>query len=132
MQSIDWFWPALDGAEPVDGAVSEQRAAFIQERHKAEEHYGAVLANRPVLRARFDALLEVAQRYAVIREEQARRFTIGWPILRRCVPRLGEGLSQMSATEQPEDVFFPSRAELDQVQVGFRQRVEDRRAQWQR
>jgi rifampicin phosphotransferase len=132
VQSIDWFWPAVDAAEPVEGAVSERRAALIQERQKAEEQYGAVLGNRPVVRARFDALLEVAQRYAVIREEQARWFTLGWPILRRCVLRLGEGLSQMSAIEQPEDVFFLRRAELDQVQVDFRQRVEDRRAQWQR
>ena len=132
VQSIDWFWPALDAAEPVDGAVSERRAALIQERQKAEEHYAAVLANRPAVRGRFDALLEVAQRYAVIREEQARWFTLGWPLLRLCVLRLGEALSQTSATEQPEDVFFLSRAELDQVQVDLRQRVEDRRAQWQR
>jgi hypothetical protein len=53
-------------------------------------------ANRPVVRARFDALLEVAQRYAVIREEQTRWFTLGWPVLRRCVLRLGEALSQTS------------------------------------
>jgi len=132
VQSIDWFWPALDAPEPVDGAVSERRAALIQERQKAEEYYRAVLANQPVVRGRFDALLEVAQRYAVIREEQARWFTLGWPILRRCVLRLGEGLSQTSATERPEDVFFLSRAELDQVQVDFRERIEDRRTQWQR
>jgi hypothetical protein len=54
-------------------------------------------ANRPVVRARFDALLEVAQRYAVIREEQTRWFTLGWPVLRRCVLRLGEALSQQVA-----------------------------------
>jgi hypothetical protein len=39
------------------------------------------LANTPQRQARFLALLEVAQRYAVIREQQARQFTLAWPLL---------------------------------------------------
>jgi len=73
------------------------------------------LANRPALRARFDVLLEVAQRYATIREEQARWFTLGWPLLRRAVLRLGEGMHAVGALGRADDVFaFLSRGrELD-------------------
>jgi pyruvate,water dikinase len=129
--SIDWYWPPLGDVDAVTEQAPERRAVLIDERQKAEEPYRAVLAERPVLRARFDALLDVAQRYAVIREEQARWFTLGWPVMRRCVLRLGEGLSQAGAIDQPEGVFFLTRAELDPQHAGVRRIVEQRRVQWQ-
>ena len=65
------------------------------------------------LLSRFDALLEVAQRYAVLREQQARDFTLAWPLLRRCALRLGESLAAARIIDDAEDVFFLTRAELD-------------------
>jgi hypothetical protein len=35
-------------------------------------------------------MLEVSQRYAVVREEQAHEFTLAWPVLRACATRLGQ------------------------------------------
>jgi len=43
--------------------------------------------------------VEVALRYATIREEQARWFTLGWPLLRRAVLRLGEGAEPVNPGE---------------------------------
>jgi pyruvate,water dikinase len=130
--SIDWYWPPLADAEPVDAATFERRSVLIRERQTVEERYRAVLADRPAVRARFDALLDVAQRYAVLREEQARWFTLGWPVMRRCVLRLGERLSGQGAIEQPEDVFFLTRTELDGRETDLSPRVAERRAEWQR
>ncbi len=62
--------------------------------------------------ARFETLLEVAQRYAALREEQARWFTLGWPLLRRCALRLVETIRSRGAVDRAEDVFFLTRAEL--------------------
>ena len=55
----------------------------------------------------------VNQRYAVIREEQARDFTLAWPVLRACVRRLGEHLAvDRHRSPSAEDVFFCTRAEV--------------------
>jgi phosphohistidine swiveling domain-containing protein len=91
----------------------------------------AALGNRPQLQARFRALLQVAQRYAVIREQQARQLTVGWPLLRRCALRLGELLRADGVIDRAEDVFFLTRADLDAHAP--RQDVADRRrAVWER
>ena len=45
-------------------------------------------------------------------EEQARDFTLGWPVLRACVRRLGEHMVATGAIEQTDDVFFCNREEV--------------------
>jgi pyruvate,water dikinase len=131
--SIDWYWPPMgDESNPSDQLPGERRATLVAERQDAERQYRGLLADRPAVRARFDSLLAVAQRYAVIREEQARWFTLGWPLMRRCVLRLGESLVRAGAIGQPEDVFFLSRVELDQPCADMQDAVQHRRAEWQR
>jgi rifampicin phosphotransferase len=73
----------------------------------------------------------VAQRYAVIRERQARDFTLGWPLLRRCALRLGETLAAAGIIDDAQDVFFLTRAELDGWE-DLRNKVADRRQRWER
>jgi rifampicin phosphotransferase len=90
-----------------------------------------VLGDRPRLRARFQALLQVAQRYASIREQQARQLTLGWPLLRGCALRLGELLHADGVIDQANDVFFLTRAELD-TRVPLQELVNRRRATWER
>jgi rifampicin phosphotransferase len=72
-----------------------------------------VLGSRPQLQTRFWALLQVAQRHAVLREHQARQLTAGWPLLRRCALRLGELLHADGVIDRAEDVFFLTRTDLD-------------------
>jgi pyruvate,water dikinase len=90
-----------------------------------------MLADRPEQLSRFDALLEVAQRYAVLRERQARDFTLAWPLLRRCALRLGEILAAAGVLDAAEDVFFLTRDEL-YGQEDLRGVVADRRHRWER
>ena len=133
VQSVDWYRPTLGelGLAGEDPEGRERQREIAAEREAAEGASRAVLADRPELLSRFDALLEVAQRYAVLRERQARVFTLGWPLLRRCVLRLGEALATRGVIDAAEDVFFLARAELegrgDSSDV-----VGDRRLRWQR
>jgi pyruvate,water dikinase len=90
-----------------------------------------VLGDRPQLQARFQALLAVAQRYAILREQQARQLTVGWPLLRRCALRLGEILHAHGVIERAEDVFFLTRTELD-VRTPLQELVHQRRGTWER
>ncbi|MDQ5863001.1 MAG: hypothetical protein M3536_12145, partial [Actinomycetota bacterium] len=55
---------------------------------------------------RFDTLLGLAQHYALLREEQGNDFTLGWPLLRRCLTAIGEHLRDDGVIAAPEDVYF--------------------------
>jgi rifampicin phosphotransferase len=89
------------------------------------------------LLAEFEQLLQVNQRYAVIREEQARDFTLAWPVLRTCVHRLGEHLAATGILTDLEDVFFCTRAEVAARLAGHAEPLQPetltgRRQRWQR
>jgi rifampicin phosphotransferase len=114
VQSVDWYRPTLGelGLASEDPDAQAHQRKIASEREAAEAACRAALADRPKLLARFEALLGVAQRYAALRERQARDFTLGWPQLRRCALRLGEGLAADEAIDDPADVFFLKRAEL--------------------
>ena len=55
-----------------------------------------------------------------IREQQARQLTLGWPLLRRCALRLGETLRTDGVIDRAEDVFYLTRAELDDLLRRYR------------
>ena len=94
-------FPVPSGLVVTPFAQSNQEEVWPRLREAASE-----LADEPQLLRRFDKLLELAQRYAMVREQQARSFTLGWPLLRRCVLRLGEMLVERGTTAEPASVFF--------------------------
>ncbi|HEX8906032.1 MAG TPA: PEP/pyruvate-binding domain-containing protein, partial [Longimicrobiaceae bacterium] len=133
VQSIDWYHPTL-GELGIEGEQLDGRARWrevVAEREAAEEACRTILADVPELLSQFDALLEVAQRYAVLREQQARDFTLGWPLLRRCALRLGEGLAEDGVIDDPADVYFLTRAELGEHE-DLRKAVAERGRRWER
>jgi len=133
VQSADWYRPTLSelGIAGEESEGRERQCEIAAERESAERACRSALAERPKLLDRFDALLKVAQRYAVLRERQARDFTLGWPLLRSCALRLGEGLAARGVMAAAEDVFFLTRAELD-GRGDSSEAVADRRRTWER
>jgi phosphohistidine swiveling domain-containing protein len=133
VQSADWYRPTLGelGLAGEDPDGRERQREIAAEREAAEGACRSVLADRPELLSRFEALLGVAQRYAVLRERQARDFTLAWPLLRRCALQLGEGLAAQDVIGAAEDVFFLTRAELD-GRGDPSGAVADRRRAWER
>jgi phosphohistidine swiveling domain-containing protein len=139
VQSADWYHPvAADlptAAAPLPDAGS-RLARLAAQRATAEHACRAALAGRPRLMNRFEQLLQVNQRYAVIREEQARDFTLAWPVLRTCVRRLGEHLVMAGALDHADDVFFCIRDEVlartTSQAAPLNATVRERREQWQR
>jgi phosphohistidine swiveling domain-containing protein len=133
VQTVDWYRPTageLGWAQPP-GTWARRHEQLATERRLAEAACRAALADHPALQARFVTLLEVAQRYAGLREEQSRLFTLGWPLLRRSVTRLGELLRAAGAIDEAADVFFLKRGEL--ARAGRMQDVvARRRARWER
>ncbi|HET6532629.1 MAG TPA: PEP/pyruvate-binding domain-containing protein [Actinoplanes sp.] len=131
VHSLDWYHPVA--AELVTGhgraAAADRHAELASQRTAAERRCSAALATQPSRQARFERLLRVTQRYAVIREEQARQLTLAWPALRTCVKHLGGQLTEAS------DVFFCTHAELRIALTGTpppAATLTQRRRQWQR
>jgi pyruvate,water dikinase len=136
VQSLDWYHPVAAElpAIPVDhSAVTARHRRLAADREAAQATCRAAL--RPGRRAEFDALLEVAQRYAAIREEQSRDLTLGWPVLRACAARLGQHLTEQQMLARPEDVHFCTWAEIDGAMTGQVKPLDhaaaDRRVTWQ-
>ena len=133
VQSVDWYHPTLGelgfAGEELDDRTRQRE--IVAEREAAEEACRAILADRPKLLSRFHTLLEVAQRYAVLREQQARDLTLGWPLLRRCALLLGEKCAEDGVIDESADVFFLTHAEL-----GGREDLSDvvaaRKRRWER
>jgi len=131
VQSLDWAHPTAGELGWPPPAPSDRHRELAARREALTAQCTAALADRPQLRARFQALLEVTQRYAVIREQQARQLTLGWPLLRRCALRLGQTLHADGVIDQAEDVFFLTRAELG-TRAPLQDVVNRRRATWER
>jgi len=139
VQSADWYQPVaaeLPTADttPVDGG--HRHARLAAQRVMAEHACRAVMASQPSLLAQFEQLLQVNQRYAVIREEQARDFTLAWPVLRTCARRLGEHLAATGALDHADDVFFCAHDEVLAHIAGHAEpidaNVRERRERWKR
>jgi pyruvate,water dikinase len=139
--SVDWYWPTAGEAGPPgpDPHVVERSHALAARRAAAEHACRAALAGEPDLLNQWIRLLRLAQRYAVVREQQAMLFTLGWPLLRECVLRLGGRLVDRGALADPADVFFLTRQELKAglhhdhaSDLNLGARVRSRRAVWQR
>jgi len=133
VQSVDWYWPTAGERRVSEHrpapSVEERRRQLDIKRERAEAACRQALADRPAILARFEALLEVARRYASLREEQAHWFTLGWPLLRRCVLRLGDVAQSTGIVDRSEDLFFLTRSEL-RSPTGRQDTVVRRRAEW--
>jgi rifampicin phosphotransferase len=109
IQSLDWFRPTA-GELGISGGVPRAHAALVADRQRTEEACRATLP--PKQRADFDRLLALAQRYARIREEQVSYLTLGWPLMRRALARLGESCVGRGVIGRAEDVYFLERQEI--------------------
>jgi phosphohistidine swiveling domain-containing protein len=115
VQSLDWVQPTLGErdlprADPQEAAA--RRVRLEADRREAEAEAREALAGDAKLLARFERLLSTAQRFAPLREEQCYYFTLGWPLMRRALHRLGRLLCEQGVLAGAEDVFFLTRAEL--------------------
>jgi pyruvate,water dikinase len=140
---LDWFHPTLgEYSSPCvtcpDPAAQARRGLASTERLKTEAQARSALAHEPKLLVRFEKLLATAQRFGRVREEQVASFTLGWPVMRRALLRLGEILVERGILLTTEDMFFLTRVELlaaltESKTVGsLALEVTERRKLWQR
>lgn len=136
--SADWYWQTL-GESGRSGSPDQpnRRLELIKRREAAETACRHALQNKPELLQQFDVLLGLAQRYARLREEQASWLTLGWPVMRKGVLRLGNAAVARGCIDRAEDAFFLTRTELIAASAGsvtksLSTTVRGRREQWER
>ncbi len=135
--SIDWSQPTLGELDATPAPPSHSaHATLVATRREAETACRHALADEPDLLAAFERRLDLAQRYAVVREDMADELTIGWPVLRHALHRLGEHLVATDAVDDRDDVFFCEHDEVTAAATGgptrnLRPAVATRREQWQ-
>ena len=137
VQSLDWYHPVageLPTINVLDDEAARRRHDLTDQRTDAESRCRQALADRPRLLAEFDQLLRINQRYAVTREDQAREFTLAWPVLRTCARRLGDHLANSGAIGAPDDIHFCTHSEVTAAIAGGASRIDQataRRQEWQ-
>lgn len=137
---------SLDWCHPTHGELASEMAAqqpdrelhgeLVSRRTRAVAECRAALADQPKVLARFERCLAVVDEYAPIREELVRDMTLGWPVMRRALLRLGAVVASHGSVNAPDDVFWLTRAELDAALGGDRTdrrgNIAERREIWTR
>jgi phosphohistidine swiveling domain-containing protein len=121
VQSLDWVRPTL-GEYAVDppgrDAGGEVHRRAVERREATEASCREALAGRGRLLARFELLLQVAQRQAIRRGEVSGSLTYGWPVLRAAVGRLGADLAASRTLPDQDDIYFLTHTELTDAVAG--------------
>ena len=102
---LQWSPPPPERLEAMDG-----------ERAELEARCRKTL--RPAQRERFDHLLALAQRYALVRDEQVLDATLGWPLMRQALQRLGQHLVDAHLLAEPAHVYYLERSEIERALTG--------------
>lgn len=127
VSGLDWVLPTLgELALPHDPEHDARLSRTAADRRAYEAKCRAALGDRPKLAARFEELLAAAQRGHAWRQEQCAELTLGWPVMRAALARLGAILVQRGVIAAAEDVHYLRRDELD-VETPRKAEVEARR-----
>jgi rifampicin phosphotransferase len=117
------FFVSGKGVNPYE---RQQRSAA-----RREEATGAVLARLDPVRARpFRRLLHWAQRVAPIREDALADVGLAWPQLHRMLAEVGRRLQQAGVINQPGDVYWLRRKEIEDGVGKLADQVEQRKQVW--
>jgi rifampicin phosphotransferase len=114
------------GGKGVDPYERQQRSAT-----RREEATAAVLARLDSVRARpFLRLLHWAQRVAPVREDALADVGLAWPQLRRMLAEIGGRLQQSGVINEPDDVYWLRRSEIEDGVGDLADQVEQRKQLW--
>lgn len=124
VRNLDWVDPTVGEGSRIPAVGPADHEVLVQRREAAEARCREALARDRGRLDRFDLTLAVAQRWVPRRERLANALTSAWPVLRRALLRLGEGLVEVGVLDAPDDVFYCTRAEIVAAVHGDATRVD--------
>jgi rifampicin phosphotransferase len=117
------FFVSGKGVDPYE---RQQRSAT-----RREEATAAVLARLDPARVKaFRRLLHWAQAAAPVREDALADVGLAWPQVRRMLAEIGRRLQRAGVIDEPDDVFWLRRAEIDEGLGSLAEQVEQRKQMW--
>jgi rifampicin phosphotransferase len=117
------FFVSGKGVDPYD---RQQRSAT-----RREEATAAVLARLDPARVKaFRRLLHWAQAAAPVREDALADVGLAWPQVRRMIAEIGRRLQRAGVIDEPDNVFWLRRAEIDEGLGSLAEQVEQRKQMW--
>jgi rifampicin phosphotransferase len=117
------FFVSGKGADPYE---RQRRLARRRDEATAE-----VLARLDPVRAKaFRRLVHWAQSVAPMREDALADVGLAWPELRRMLAEVGRRLQRAGVINQPDDVYWLHRFEIDEGQGSLAHHVEQRKELW--
>src|SRR4029453_13967394 len=117
------FFVSGNGVDPYE---RQRRLAM-----RREEATAAVLARLDPVRAKaFRRLLHWAESVAPIREDALADVGLAWPQVRRMLLEIGQRLQQAGVINEPNDVFWLHRREIDEGLGSHADEVERRKKGW--
>jgi pyruvate,water dikinase len=117
------FFVSGKGVDPYE---RQQRSAA-----RREEATAAVLTRLDAVRAMpIRRLLRWAQRVAPAREDALADVGLAWPQLRRMLAEIGRRLQQASVINEPDEVYWLRRKEIEDGVGNLAEQVEQRKQLW--
>jgi phosphoenolpyruvate synthase/pyruvate phosphate dikinase len=117
------FFVSGKGADPYQ----RQRRLVL----RRDEATAAVLARVDPARAKaFRRLVYWAQRVAPMREDALADVGLAWPQLRRMLAEVGRRLQRAGVINEPDDVFWLHRSEINEELSSLADQVEQRKQLW--
>ena len=117
------FFVSGKGVDPYE---RQQRSAA-----RREEATAAVLTRLDAVRAMpIHRLLRWAQRVAPVREDALADVGLAWPQLRRMLAEIGRRHQQASVINEPDEVYWLRRKEIEDGVGNFAEQVEQRKQLW--
>ncbi len=118
--SLDWSQPTLgERADPPLAPSQARYTELVERRTNAEQRCRNALGSGR-RREKFEECLDIAQRYAVLRENFVAEMTFGWPAMRRALRRIGVHGVALGAIDDADDVFWLTRSEAETIVAGDR------------
>jgi rifampicin phosphotransferase len=117
------FFVSGKGVDPYE---RQQRSAA-----RREEATAAVLTRLDAVRAMpIRRLLRWAQRVAPVREDALADVGLAWPQLRRMLAEIGRRLQQVGVINEPDEVYWLHRKEIEDGVGNLAEQVEQRKQLW--
>ena len=117
------FFVSGKGVDPYE---RQQRSAA-----RREEATAAVLTRLDAVRAMpIRRLLRWAQRVAPVREDALADVGLAWPQLRRMLAEIGRRLQQAGVINEPDEVYWLRRKEIEDGVGNLAEQVEQRKQLW--
>ena len=138
--NLDWYFPTAGELDIKTASTTDtiQKEKVVRDQKQMEAKAKEILKHNKKLSKKFIKLLFEARDAAVLREEQVSLLTLGWPVMRKALLKIGLELAEKKLIPTATDIFFLQYDELVDIvnksgsRVSFGEVVNQRKELWEK